>query len=1085
MRPTTTARNCGVALAAMMATVGCEHAQRRNDGVVTVAPRPDKATVIGGTRYVRTDVQANAYTSSSQGNVALAQDRQGGTIVVWESRRQESGTYGIFARRLGASGQTLGGEVHVNSYTPNSQTRPVVSFDGTGNVWLAWESYGQDGDRGAIIARRFDASLSPLTEEIMVNHVPAGHQSEVAITGCGDGSAVAVWTTQSDATRTSRVLARRVGADGAPLDDAFPVGQVNNVRDRLACVGVDDAGTITVVWARSDIHGRPTGIVGRRFRSDCTAAAAEFAVSAPDGLMHIEPAIAVSPSGMLTVAWATAMKDDYVISLRRFAPDGSPMGNPKRVDQGGFDRTTGLAVAGRADGGFVVSWSATSDTQGDINLFARLYKSNGRSRGDVFRASEWASGDQRIAVGVGSQRAAYANDGRLTFAWSGDAGHGDSSGANVSLLLPPSFKANVLQPPQTQAPTDPSIPAEPHVPPVFDPEAPVLDRDALVAAEQGTGDDFGFLGVVSTGWTPPDPHMAVGPEHIVLMTNGEISFYEKDGTRTFQDEIENVFGFWGDLGTGNFVFDPEVVYDPYSQRFFAMANERVPPPPQSPQTPFFLLAVSDDADPNGAWHKYRFNVLAEAQDTDIDSPNIAVDEQAVYLSADFFGPDKYLIYMVDKAALLVGDTPTTTSLLITGSQSIGLAQSYDSPPAQYMAQAFESGLSSTIRLHAITDPLGNPQRQTFDLDVPLYTQPENPPSMGTGIDVETFEARFWSCMYRNGSLWATHHVGSSRVLQRWYQIRMNDWPVGGTPELVQSGEIDPGPGIRTFFGSIWADEFDNAAVVFARSSPTEFISVGRAGRLSTDPLGTMQPMVIMHESSSPVSGFRWGDYSAIATDPVVPGKFWAHHEFTTFQWMTWVGSFAMADAAPPAIALADPFDGYIDPRRESTDGTALDLGIDHLTIAFDEPIFNVGGAPLDLSAFDLAVTGGVNPGILSIDASANPTIEIELGGVLPVQQFATITADVEDTEGNAASRTVTYGFLPADVNQDGTVNPLDVLRFKQIVNGLLTPTEGPVELFVDIDRSGTVSPLDLLVFKQLINGVANATQPWAGQSLPP
>lgn len=1049
---------------------------------VPYSPRGDHGA------YARLDVQANAFTASRQDAVAIAQDRRGRTVAVWQSRRQESGTYGIFARQIDVLGRPIGREVHVNTHTDGSQMRPVVSVDASGAAWFAWESFGQDGSLGAVIARRFDASLSALTPETRIHGDSCRHQSDVALDATADGRAVVVWTSWPDGSATSHIFARWIGADGAPLGDAFPVDAGVSGRNRLPCVGVDAVGTVVIVWARSDVNGRPTGIIGRRFDPHGIALGDEFELNAPDGLMHIEPALDVEPSGAFVAAWATAEGEDYGISVRRFGHDGTPVTGAERVDQGRRGRTTGVAVATRGDGRYVVAWTSHRDANHGSGLFARRYDAQGEPECGVFRVSASPNDGQHLAAATGSRRVVYSRDGRMAFAWAGDAGGDDSSAANVTLLFPAGYQA----PPATRLavakrdriPAGPSA-AEPHVPPTFDPDAPRIDRASLaIAAQGGSGVDFGFVGIVDTGWTPPDPHMAVGPEHIVLITNGEIAFFDKNGNMTFQDEIENGFGFWGSVGAGGFVFDPEVVYDPDSGRFFAMANERFPPPPQTATTPYFLLAVSDDSDPNGAWHKYRFNVLSEASDTDIDSPNIAVDDQAVYLSADFFGPDKYLLFMLDKAPLLSGDTPGTTSLLMPGFNSLALASSFDNPPAQYMIEAFLTGTNNSVRIHAVTDPLGTPQRESVLVSVPPYQQPEDAPSMGTSVRVETFEARFWSCMYRNGSLWATHHVGAGRVRQRWYQFKMNDWPVGGTPELVQWGEIDPGPGIRTYYGSIWADAFDNAALVFSRSSPTEFISIGRAGRLATDPLGEMQPMVIMHESTGPSFSGRWGDYSAVVTDPAVPGKFWGFHEFMTSLWMTWVDSFAMADVAPPVVASADPFDGYIDPRRESTDGVALDQGMDHVTITFDEPVFNVGGTPLDATAFDLSVSGGVNPGIASIDASANPTVVIQFGGVLPVQQFSTVAANLEDSSGNAAAPALTYGFLPADINQDATVNPLDLLRFKQIVNDVFTPPQGAIELFADIDRSGSVSPLDLLAFKQLINGVGSATQSWAGQSLP-
>jgi len=400
--------------------------------------------------------------------------------------------------------------------------------------------------------------------------------------------------------------------------------------------------------------------------------------------------------------------------------------------------------------------------------------------------------------------------------------------------------------------------------------------------------DFGFLGIECTGWTPPDPIIAAGPEHLVVMTNGAIGFFQKDGTKDFQDEIEDSFGFWGDEGATGFVFDPEVIYDPHTDRFMAMACERAPN-----SRSYFLLAISDDSNPNGDWHKYRIDVTTEGGGGDIDSPNIAVDSEAVYLSADFFtGGQKYLIYILEKEPLLSGSIGETRYMLITGSQSFGIPVTYGSPPAMYMIEHFESPSNTIVRLHAITDPLGTPQRVTYNLTVPAYSPPEDPPQKDTTTRPETFDSRFWSCVWRNGSLWATHHQGSSRVIARWYEIKTNDWPDSGTPTLYQSGDIDPGDEIRTFFTSIAPDGYGNAAMCFARSSPYEYISMARCLRLADDPLGTMRPVVIVKDSEGPYNSARWGDYSGVSCDPSDNLTFWMMHEWTPGDgtWNTWISN---------------------------------------------------------------------------------------------------------------------------------------------------------------------------------------------------
>jgi hypothetical protein len=397
--------------------------------------------------------------------------------------------------------------------------------------------------------------------------------------------------------------------------------------------------------------------------------------------------------------------------------------------------------------------------------------------------------------------------------------------------------------------------------------------------------------------------MGVGPDHIVVVTNGAIGFFDKTGALLLQDEIEGPQGFWGSVGATNFVFDPEALYDPLSGRFFAMASEGNAPGGKS----YILIAVSDDSNPEGTWHKYRFETTALAGPV-YDSPNIGVDANVVYITGDQSGvANVYPVFTFDKPSLLAGAPPADTAsvLMPTTTESAAIPPvSFDNPPALYMIEHKEAANNTSLRLIAMTDPLGTPDFTFHTLTVPAYgNPPEDPPQMGTTIRPETFDARFWSAAYRNGSLWATHHVNAARVLARWYEIDMNGWPAsGGVPTLVQSGTIDPGPTVRTFFSAITVDDFGNAAITFARSAPTEFISMQTAYRNVNDPLGTFQTPITWKTNTGPYTGAnRWGDYAGIAVDPADGYTMWAHHEYAEGNsWRTWVQSFFPGPVPCPA-----------------------------------------------------------------------------------------------------------------------------------------------------------------------------------------
>ena len=100
---------------------------------------------------------------------------------------------------------------------------------------------------------------------------------------------------------------------------------------------------------------------------------------------------------------------------------------------------------------------------------------------------------------------------------------------------------------------------------------------------------------------PPDPHCAVGPNHIVTVVNCTIQWYAKTGgaAQNIQalgnQTVAVTNSFFQSLNPVNALYDPKVIYDQYNGRFVVVALEQV----TSPNSSRVLFAVSDDNDPNG------------------------------------------------------------------------------------------------------------------------------------------------------------------------------------------------------------------------------------------------------------------------------------------------------------------------------------------------------------------------------------------------------------------------------------------------------------------------------------------------------
>ncbi|MCH2138772.1 MAG: hypothetical protein MK074_06950, partial [Phycisphaerales bacterium] len=808
------------------------------------------------------------FAPSAQGHAALAADGCDRMLMVWDSRRQQGGKYGILGRFVNASGAPASREFTINTHVTEHQMHPAVAMTVDGQAWVTWQSWAQDGDDWSVVARHFDGAH--WGDELSVNMRRDGSQDQPVVAMHPDGRALVVWIdTQQHGTVMGRLM-----TPAGPVGTSFVVSNPMH-DDKTPSVAVQ-GGEFVVVWGST--HDDARRVAGRSIAID--GGMTPIVTLASDA---IEPCLA-SNGESISMTWLQRGEHGWDVAA---------------MDVHGVRHMVQAAMPGRWLTGPAIALSDTNDMTVAWTIDKPVHEVHHRTM-----RAQGGWGDSAVLLAKahleplrGTQRLHIAGNGALHAAASGAAGGDKKATALISTGSSGSACWPVMDLPAPDL-TYARVASATPIPPVWDPNFVPQPRSREARPQRG---DHGFEGITNTGWNPPDPDLAAGPNHVVEVTNGGIAAFTHAGQLLWQEDIENPTGFWGEVGATYFVFDPEALYDERSGRFFVMANER-----SDDGGSYFLLGVSSTSDPTDPWHKYRLNM--SHIDDDIDSPNMAVDEDTVYLSCDMFGPDKYPILMVPKAQVLAGDPVSgATEIMLSGSgnQSLGLARSTDDDPdvPQFMLQSSEGTNNGVdfdeIRLHAIIDPLGDPYRETYDLPVPTYEYPSQVPQDGSSSQFYLFEPRFWSCVYRNGRIWAVHHVNSDRARVRWYDIDMRGWPTSGqTPTLASSGEIDMGAGIYTFFPAIAVDADDNVAIVFARSADDEYPSMWRTVRAAGDAAGTFQPPQLVKASVTGHSGGRWGDYAGASPDPA-NGAIWLAHEWRAAGgWSTWIDRAQVVANAP-------------------------------------------------------------------------------------------------------------------------------------------------------------------------------------------
>lgn len=427
------------------------------------------------------------------------------------------------------------------------------------------------------------------------------------------------------------------------------------------------------------------------------------------------------------------------------------------------------------------------------------------------------------------------------------------------------------------------------------------------------GQNFTSSTVFDSGRTPPDTMGAVGEEQIVELINGRYSVYRKsDGVLLQTSSLNN---FWTNAGvtpTGRFAFDPRVLYDPFSQRWFAAAVDN------SGGDNNFLLAVSNSSDPTVGWTGFALDSDPLNQRW-ADFTTLGFDKDGIYISASMFpifdfGDSSLRTTIV---ALPKGDLLATTPTVANGKIFQSLALDATGFTVQPVVDLDNTGLPTPLlsaldtsaglfKRSNITGNINSPVLDTSDglISVATFGSPFSGVQPAPGAFIDTGDNRFSSnLILQNGTIWGVQTVGNERSVLRWFQIDAN------TNTLLQEGLITDGKS-DFYFGSIAVNEFNDVVIGFSGSSESQFISSYAVFGETNSGVTTFGNPLLLKAGVGNYFDGRWGDYSATVLDPTDPFSFWTFQEWAAGEdiWATQITQLRVvrdvASVPEPASALS-------------------------------------------------------------------------------------------------------------------------------------------------------------------------------------
>jgi hypothetical protein len=350
--------------------------------------------------------------------------------------------------------------------------------------------------------------------------------------------------------------------------------------------------------------------------------------------------------------------------------------------------------------------------------------------------------------------------------------------------------------------------------------------------------------------------------------------------------------FWANAGVSPWkVSQHYVIYDPKVKRWFV---EEGVAQSTSLSDHWFGIAVSETADPTGAWH--GFALPNEPASTNYSSGvTFGLDAQGVYASALMFSPNgntsigSTLLSLPKADLLLIPPVTTNRSWFSYVDANHGYwlqpAVCLDGSASGEVLATGGAGVDSsgngvtndTLVAFAVLNP-GSPHAtigasQSFT--VPPYTAPTNALQPDGTTDLVDWDASFTSharCV--GGVLYAAHTIQlGERVAIHWYRVSATNHT------LLESGTITD-PNLDLYYPSIAANTNGTVVLAFNGSGSNTFVSCLAVVGQTVDGVTTFGNLLLLqagtasYQNPDSYSDNNWGTYSTTCVDPTDPNAFW-------------------------------------------------------------------------------------------------------------------------------------------------------------------------------------------------------------------
>jgi hypothetical protein len=489
------------------------------------------------------------------------------------------------------------------------------------------------------------------------------------------------------------------------------------------------------------------------------------------------------------------------------------------------------------------------------------------------------------------------------------------------------------------------------------PDTPQQPNTVSNPIQNFDGPDMDTVAVIAGGrFAPPDTNAAVGPNHVVITTNGCVQVFNKTGAALTSPALISTL-LIGVPNANDDDGDTIVLYDSLADRWLVSQFD-VSTLGNGGQSSHEHVAISKTSDPTGAYFAYDFLLTAGRIG---DYPHLGVWPDGYYMSTNDFTPPfsaPFLgagLYSFERNKMLIGDATAKIIRFNTDNTHGGLLptnfEGFAPPPVgtpnlfgEFDAAIFGAPFD-LVRFFSFHSDFATPANSTltqgpniatlaFDARSPgVRAVMQQPAPSVAGDSLDAISDRLMHALnYRtlpggvqsyvlnftvnvsgvNPTNSATYEGGV-----RWMELRRNAGT--GAVTINQQATYAPGApnptGRDLWMAAVAQDGEGNIGLAASATNSTATPTLLNptaiyTGRLAGDPANTL-PQGEVDAMSAVTKGVqtgtsnRWDDYSSLFIDPADECTFWGAFEYVdsptaSFDWNTRIFSFKVNSACVTA-----------------------------------------------------------------------------------------------------------------------------------------------------------------------------------------